>query len=235
MSIKQLNLAWGAQCETHTQKLVLLALADNADDGGTCWPSLSTLCRKTCLSRQGVIDQVKGFEKMKWLKVSKTEGKSNRYSLCIPVNPIDQSTQLTSQPNGLPPVNGVDHHQSTPQTTPVYRVDSNHQEPPIEPPVKPPASGYVVPACFETVDGFSIALEGWIEARKKKRNAPTGLAIQLLINRLAERPSDSVKALHLAIERGWATVKWDWFDRDKAPNGQLPKVSMGQHGKIKMI
>jgi len=76
--------------------------------------------------------------------------------------------------------------------------------------------GYAVPQCFEKIEGFTIALAGWIESRKKKRNPPTGLAIQLLIDRLSERPRDSVAALHLAIERGWATVKWDWFDRDKS-------------------
>lgn len=38
----------------HTDKLVLLALADNASDEGICWPSVNTLVKKTCLSRRGV-------------------------------------------------------------------------------------------------------------------------------------------------------------------------------------
>lgn len=80
---------------------------------------------------------------------------------------------------------------------------------------KPDASGYAVPACFESVDGFSVALAGWIESRKKNKCAPTGMAIQFLVDRLAQRPGESVEALNLAIERGWKTVKWDWFDNEK--------------------
>lgn len=79
-------------------------------------------------------------------------------------------------------------------------------------------SGYAVPACFESIDGFSAALAGWIEARKAKRNPPTGRAIQILINRLSERPNEAISALDEATGRGWATVKWEWIDREKARN-----------------
>lgn len=90
---------------------------------------------------------------------------------------------------------------------------------PKEPAAK--SSGYVVPACFEKVDGFTLALAAWIEARKKKSNPPTGYAIQLLINRLSERPNNAIAALHLCIEHGWASVKWDWFDNyNRGSNGK---------------
>lgn len=38
----------------HTDKLVLLALADNANDDGECWPRISAICEKTCLSDRAV-------------------------------------------------------------------------------------------------------------------------------------------------------------------------------------
>lgn len=221
MSIEQMNRAWNAHCETHTMKLVLVALADNSNDSGACWPSVTTLARKCSLTRQSVIDQIAKLEDKKWLTTEREGGKSNRYCLSIPVNRVDQSTALTSQ-QGLPaPVNAIDYHQSTPLTTPVNRVDPNHQEPSFEPSKEPPKakrnqSGYSVPGCFEQVDGFTEALAGWIEARKLKKNPPTGYAIQLVINRLAERPRQSVPALEMAIERGWQTVKWTWFDKENA-------------------
>lgn len=95
-------------------------------------------------------------------------------------------------------------------------TESTHAESDSYSKEKKKASGYAVPPCFETVEGFTAGLAGWIEMRNKKRNPPTGHAVQLLINRLSERPQDAVKALDVAIERGWATVKWDWFDRSNA-------------------
>lgn len=127
MSIKQLNLAWDTECETHTQKLVLIALADNANDDGGCWPSLTNIARRCSLSRQGILDQIADFERLGWLKVERQPGKVNHYTLKLP-NP---STALTSQPRG--PVNLVDHYPSTALTGPVNPVDPNHKEPSEEP------------------------------------------------------------------------------------------------------
>jgi hypothetical protein len=94
-------------------------------------------------------------------------------------------------------------------------------------------SGYAVPACFETIEGFSAALAGWIEMRKAKKNPPTGTAIQIVIDRLAERPRDAVAALRLGIERGWTGMKWEWFDneRGRPSSGGLHENEL--HEKIK--
>jgi hypothetical protein len=48
-----MNWAWG-QALTPTLKLVLMALADAADDQGVCWPSVSTLARKCTVSTRTV-------------------------------------------------------------------------------------------------------------------------------------------------------------------------------------
>lgn len=86
-----------------------------------------------------------------------------------------------------------------------------------------PDGGYVVPECFKSVDGFTAALGGWIESRKKLKKPPTGRAIQLVINRLAERPSDALKALDKATERGWTGIEWEWLDKEEAKlNGHKP-------------
>jgi Helix-turn-helix domain len=45
-----MSAVWELQTLSSTQKLVLLALADNASDEGVCWPSLTTLARKSSLA-----------------------------------------------------------------------------------------------------------------------------------------------------------------------------------------
>lgn len=53
MSVKIMSKVWPLQMG-HADKLVLLALADNANDEGECWPSVVTLCEKTCLSDRAI-------------------------------------------------------------------------------------------------------------------------------------------------------------------------------------
>lgn len=51
-------------------KLVLMALADAADDAGQCWPSLRTLAAKCCVSERTVQRVMKDFERMGLLLVT---------------------------------------------------------------------------------------------------------------------------------------------------------------------
>ena len=53
MSIAAMNWAWRQQL-TPTAKLVLMSLADAADDHGVCWPSVPTVARKCCVSSRTV-------------------------------------------------------------------------------------------------------------------------------------------------------------------------------------
>ncbi len=46
MSARALNWAWSQKPKTASQKLVLAALADRADDSGWCWPSTKWIAEK---------------------------------------------------------------------------------------------------------------------------------------------------------------------------------------------
>jgi hypothetical protein len=57
MSFQASRWAWLQSAPlSATQKLVLLALADYANEAHTCWPTLATLAEKTRLSRRAVIN-----------------------------------------------------------------------------------------------------------------------------------------------------------------------------------
>jgi Helix-turn-helix domain len=53
MSIAAMNWAWGQKLKP-TPKLILMALADAANECGICWPSVSTLADKCCVSMRTV-------------------------------------------------------------------------------------------------------------------------------------------------------------------------------------
>lgn len=135
MSIRIMQRVWETPCRTHTEKLVLLALADNASDEGECWPSQATIARKTDLSEQGVRNQLAALEKRGWLKVRKSQGKTaNRYLLTL--NAVDP------QPGGglKPTLNAVGGQPSTPLAITPNAVAPNHQEPSSEPSPSPARS-----------------------------------------------------------------------------------------------
>lgn len=85
MSIALMTKVWKTRCASHTQKLVLLALADNANDAGHCWPSIATLGMKCSLSERAVQYELRGLSKAGMLQVKGKGGRgiSNRYLLTL--------------------------------------------------------------------------------------------------------------------------------------------------------
>lgn len=77
-----MSQVWDHNCSSHTQKLVLLALADNANDEGSCWPSIATISQKCQLSERCVYEQVGRLVKSHLLSIKSGGGnRSNVYQL----------------------------------------------------------------------------------------------------------------------------------------------------------
>ena len=122
MSLKLMSAVWDLQTESHTRKLVLLALADNANDEGICWPSVATIARKCDLSEQGVRNQLTELEAEKLLTIkhrrdSNGDFTSNIYQLKLGGGqrrgvPLLNGVEGGGQPGGGGVVNGVggNHH-----------------------------------------------------------------------------------------------------------------------------
>lgn len=55
MSIKLMNAVWESDSTSGSDRLVLLALADSANDEGYCWPSYETIAKKANLGKRYVI------------------------------------------------------------------------------------------------------------------------------------------------------------------------------------
>ena len=54
MSVKAMTWVWGLEELPQKETLVLLALADQANDEGLCWPRLDTLAPKSRMSVRSV-------------------------------------------------------------------------------------------------------------------------------------------------------------------------------------
>jgi hypothetical protein len=121
-----------------TPKAVLISLADQANDHGSCWPSLSGICVRTCFGRTAVIEAIRWLEDNGYLSIEKSGGRNNRYALNL--------TKLRQREIETSPADGLvrETNQSASRTTtspagervpvreanqPVRQADPNRKEP----------------------------------------------------------------------------------------------------------
>lgn len=90
MSIAVMSWVWSNSKTKGSARLVLLALADNANDDGVCWPSIATVAKKANLERRYVIDILKQLENDGEIKVERRRNgklnKSNVYMVVMPAS-----------------------------------------------------------------------------------------------------------------------------------------------------
>jgi len=108
MSIDIMSKVWKSEGTSGTKRLVLLALADQANDQGVCWPSLATIARKAGCSRtfaKQLVHELRdeGYIGIEYRRKDDTENESNRYYINISAlgvgNPASQGREV-----GLPGV-----------------------------------------------------------------------------------------------------------------------------------
>lgn len=108
MSIKIMSIVWDADGLDAAEKIVLLSLADHADDTGKCYPSTARLCRKTSLTERGVQGVVSRLKAKGWLSITIGGGKSgsNLYTITpapyAPPHPPPPRTMRTPPPHPVP-------------------------------------------------------------------------------------------------------------------------------------
>ena len=84
---------WDLQM-TPAQKIVLISLADQANDEGVCWPSISTMEARTCLSERTIQRAIQWLESVGILSRDERSGRSNVYIL----HPKQSLTPVTVSP-----------------------------------------------------------------------------------------------------------------------------------------
>ncbi|BBB59930.1 hypothetical protein UNDKW_1657 [Undibacterium sp. KW1] len=90
-----------------THKFVLLALCDNANDQGECYPSVSMLCEKTSLSDRSVQKSLAYLEDKQFIQRRERNGRSNYYFIADPRTWF--TPEEYSPPNDVHPTPNVVH------------------------------------------------------------------------------------------------------------------------------
>lgn len=122
MSVKIMSLVWEIKGLLPAQKLILLKIADNADDRGSCYPSREYIAKKCECSTRTVTRAISHFEKLGILSHKRRFNKSNVYQFNT-AKLSQTNTAKLSQLEGLTrhpcPVNG---------DTSVPLITKNHKE-----------------------------------------------------------------------------------------------------------
>ena len=112
MSITLMAEVWKTGLPS-TQKMVLLALADNCNDQGECYPSIQTIAKKCSLSERGVQKALVVLEGLGYVTRVIRMGRSTLY--CVQATP-----EHSSPPNNIRP----ERDSSLPRTT--FTLPPNH-------------------------------------------------------------------------------------------------------------
>jgi len=167
---------WEAGPEKQSDRFVLLALADFANDDGECWPSMQRLASKTCMTERGAQKIVRRLEADGWLTIGTGGGRHgcNQYT----INPEPRSPfQEVETPNEVHPERGSPPNVDA-ETLNESAENPEHgspepsrtiKEPSEEPPVGPPAEDEPPPKA-RLPEAWVLDDAGWDYARSLKLN-----------------------------------------------------------------
>ena len=187
MSIKLMTAVWDRQDLSSMQKLVLLSLADWANDEGLCWPSINRLAIKTSMAGRSVQRIIRDLESMGFVKRDEVLGKGNKYWILIPL------TECHPCPSVTPPL--TDSHPTPDTVSP--NTSNTHQ---------------LTTKCIkETLPDWlpMDAWNGWVEMRKKRKRPLTDRATARAINKLdsiRSKGHDIEDLLDRSTINGWLDI-----------------------------
>ena len=227
-----MSKVWELSIGSHTQKLFLIALADNASDEGVCWPSIRTLARKCDLSEPGVRRQIELCVQDNLISVVTGGGrKSNVYQFnCAQLNylcSLSGGNGVAGCPKpqtneGVTALRGGGNTVATNHNITVKDEPSlNHKGDSVFTPEKPKDTS--MPEKLEN-PVFKAAWAEWEKFRREigKKLTPTTIKKQLTMLARYE-PDVAAAMLNQSMEKGWQGI----FELRLAPGVKLalPKMS----------
>ena len=223
MSIKLMAAIFESTTLGPTERLVLLALADHADDDGRCYPSIQRLCQRTGLGERAMQGNIQKLRASGHITIIPGGGRSRPNTYIVCANPAEETVFLTQNPAPETPF---------PAQNPAYCA-LNPAFGALNPAADAPEpSRTIIEPSEEKIDarGAIIAAVGLIDPdfdaavvsfcayrRKSKAKALTLTAAKRLgesLRAIMDGGGSPADALGMAEERGWQTIKPDWYFRE---------------------
>lgn len=237
------------------RKLVLLKLADQANDKGECWPSYSSIAEAAECSKRAAMTHIEwlaahGFLRIEKRKISGNQNLSNIYHLTLqkgsvpsepdapggsePDAPPSAADSLGSEPDSLggsesgapKPVNNNQSMNHT--TTDVVVTHAGEMQP--EKPKRQNRHAADLALLAEYGVTGQLA-EDHLCIRKSKRQPLTRTAMDILQTEAAKAGLTVAQALTHAVGAGWASFRAEYLQNRSAPRrnsiNQIPTHTVG--------
>ena len=203
-----MSAAWELQGMNCGQKLVLLALCDNASDAGNCWPSIETIAGKCCMGVRTVHRHIADLTAAGHIEAIQRPGRTAMYT----VHPCQIGTPAKSAP--LPKTTTTPANLAT---TPANLANAYIREPSREPPKEPSRAQGATPSRPDDVDSQTWA--DWLTHRKTKRAAVTQTVVDQHREQAGRAGLTLSQALAHCCSSGWQGFRADWYTRDATKQG----------------
>lgn len=197
-----MSLVWDMDTSSF-EKLVLLALADCANDDGECWPSIATLMRKTGAGERTIQRSIRSLESSGLVRRVEVVGKGNRYF----ITPATAAPRQTDAPpeSALTPATAAPKPS---RTTIKGLADAKPKR------ARKAASDFSVPGWLPAGPWAAF-----LEMRKQKGAWPTASAVELLVQKLDRwraQGHDPGEILNTSTENNWTGI----FEPKASHNGR---------------
>ena len=251
MSMMLMVQALKAKVGSPLRKLVLVKLADQANDDGECWPSYQSIAEACEMSRRTVISHIEwleenGFLRRNYRKSKEGLSRSNVFVLTIEsgANAAPQGANNSPRGANAAPPSGENFAPGGANAAPIETVnesisfesvnesggaparDPAPREPSSEIPKPPPAK----PEKFDPMlalgeHGVDEQLAAdWLTVRRQKRAPLTQTALDGLVREAMTAGIPVARAVRICVERGWVGFKasWGWWDdAPQHPQGRV--------------
>lgn len=227
MSMELMVKAMKVKVGNPLRKLVLMKLADNANDQGECWPSYQHIADQCEIDRSTVRKHIKGLEEQGFLRIENRDGpkgnSSNLYFLNL--SPVGRdSTPVGPKSTGVGP-------ESTPPVGPESTRTSHSSEPvnePVNEPLSEKSTG--APEAFELFWKSSLkngskkkAGELFAAYCKRTKTEPMALAAILVNDTAARKKANQFGFDKLHVTTYLNQERWN----DNMPAGDKPSTFGG--------
>lgn len=235
MSLEISTACWQVTGISGTEKCVLMALADHANDAGICWPSVARIVELTCFSERAVQSALKSL--------------ADRGLIVRSVSRGGRTTEYRINPAATAPVSVAKAEKSTPQHAqktphlphpaaaaqvqqPRLEVQLPHPNPAAAAPgtvknhQEPPSNKRTTAKTLTTVKRpDDVTEEIWNEF-KAHRSKLRAILTERVVNEFraeAEAVGWTLsQAMQKAMNRGWRGFERGWIKPGELPPGATP-------------
>ncbi|HHF6748835.1 TPA: helix-turn-helix domain-containing protein [Haemophilus influenzae] len=214
MSMRLMVQAMNCKVGNPARKLVLLKLADNANDDGICFPSYQYIADKCEMTRRSAISHIECLIKMGL--VSKKERKNKDGSISnLYLLHLEQGSENFAL-GGSENISPITSHSLEPVNEPKKTTQKSESE--------------------MLLERFGITgqlAKDFIAHRKTKRGAISETQLSRLQKQAGKAGISICEVVEICIERNWQgfNASWDWRD-EKLRTSQAQKMSFEEKNAL---